>query len=199
VIVRIHQGQLLDPVFLQDGLRFLERRPERCCDQVLRGHELGDGLVVIARKADVAVGENAHQSFPLRDGHAGDVVVGHDFLGLRQACGRRQGDRVYDHPGLGTLDLVHLRRLQRDRAVAVDDAQSPFACQRDRHACFRHGVHSRGKGRRLQTYTGRQLRRYVDGGGEHCRALGHQQHIVERQGTDPIEIDAGHSPSLCSE
>ena len=53
------------------------------------------------------------------------------------ARGRRQRQRLDDHPGLGALDLVDLGHLLLDREVAVDDPDPALARERDRDAAPR--------------------------------------------------------------
>ena len=61
------------------------------------------GMVVVLRvdEAEVTVGEDADQAVVrLCDGHAADVVRGHDVLGVAEGCRRWERDRIDDHAGL---------------------------------------------------------------------------------------------------
>jgi hypothetical protein len=140
--VGVDHRELLDLVAVEDLLRLGERRADRRGDEVARRHECRDRLVDVVLEAEVAVREDADEdSAVVRDRDAGDLVSGHQLeCGAHRRVGR-QRDRLDDHPRLGPLDLVYLGDLRLDREVAVEDADSALARERDREPRLGDRVH----------------------------------------------------------
>ena len=95
-------------------------------------------------------------------GHAGDVVAGHQLE--RGGDGRvgAQRDGLGDHPGLGALHPVDLGDLLLDREVAVEDADSALAGQRDGQPRLGDRVHRGRDDRDLRARSPRVSRVAVD-------------------------------------
>ena len=75
----IHQGQLLNPVLMQDPLGFFKCGPYRCGDQILLGHYIGDGLIEVLLKYQVTISQDPDQSTIFSDRHPGDAIASHDL------------------------------------------------------------------------------------------------------------------------
>ena len=200
--VRIHDGQLLDLVAVEDPLGFLERRPLRRSDEPLARHQLRDRPLGLAVEAQVAVGEDADEPAAfVRDGNAGDAVTRHQLQRVGDTRVRPQRHRLDDHPRLRPLNLVHLGRLVGDREVAVHDADAADARERDRHSCLRNRVHGGRDERDAQLDRPREAGRGGDVVRENVRLRRLQQHVVEgqafarelrlerQQSLDPAELE----------
>jgi hypothetical protein len=149
--VGVDYRELLDLVAVEDRLGLLERRPDRCGDEVAIRHQRGNGLGRVGLEAQVAVREDADEdSVVVGDRNARDPVALHELERFRDRVVGPERDRLDDHPGLRALHLVDLRDLILDREVAVDDAEAPLPCQRDRQARLGHRVHRGGDDRDVQ-------------------------------------------------
>jgi len=96
-----------------------------------------------------------------------------------------QRHRLDDHPRLGPLHLVDLGDLRRDREVAVDDADSALARERDREAGLRHGVHRGRDDRDREVDRGREPGTRRDVVRQDVRLGGDEEHVVEREPLAP--------------
>ena len=180
--VRVDDRQLLDLVAMEDRLRLRQRRPERGCHQVARGHQRRHRLRRVGRETEIAVRQDPDERAHLvGDRHAGDVVRRHQVERVGDQCVPWQGDGLDDHPGLGALHLVHLRHLRVDRQVAMDDAHAALARQRDRKPRLSDRVHRCRDDRDFDGDAASQVGR----GGNLVRedaGLGRdEQNVVERQ------------------
>ena len=163
----------------QDHLGLLQGGANRRGDQVLAGHELMDGAIVIRDKAQIAVGQDAHQLAVLTDRHAGDAITGHEvFRILDQVMGREE-ERIGDHAVLRALDLIDVRSLIGDGHVLVDDTQAALTRHSNGHAGIGDGIHRGGHQRDVQLDHGGELDGHVNVLGQNLAAGGHQQHIVK--------------------
>jgi hypothetical protein len=148
----VDDRKLLDPMVLQDLLRLVERRSHRGGDQVLRGHHLRYRLFGIWIEAEVSVGDDPLQHpLAVDDRHAADGVFAHERESIADGGVEAEGDRIEDHPALRSFDAAHLFGLALGGHVLVDDSDSPFARQGDRHRGLRHRIHRRRQERRVQT------------------------------------------------
>ena len=181
--VGVDDRQLFDLVAVQDRPRLLEGRSDRSGDEIAVRHQGREGLVdTVVTEAEVAVGEDPNQPFFLvRDRDARDVVPRHQLeRGGNRGVGR-QRHRLDDHSGLGALDLVDLCDLLLDREVAVQDAETALARERDRESRLRHGVHRGGDDGDLERDLPRQARRGRNLVRQHGRIGRHQEDVVEGQ------------------
>ena len=178
--VLVDDRELLDPVAVEKALGLAEGRPDRRGHEVARGHQRRDRLRDVLLEAEVAVREDPDEAASLLgDRHPGDVVVLHQLERVGDERGRRQGQRLDDHPGLGALDLVHLGHLVGDREVAVDDPDPALAGESDRHPRLGHRVHRGGDDRDLERDRPGQPGRGRDVVREHGRLRRNQQDVVE--------------------
>jgi len=115
--VPIHDGKLLDPMFLKDLFCFLHGGPHGRRDEILLGHDLVDGLVEIRFEPEITVGEDSDEFFAFDDRDPGNVVLMHHLEGIPQTSVRGQGKRSGDHSAFRPFDLVHLGRLLLDGHV----------------------------------------------------------------------------------
>ena len=150
--LRIHHGKLLHLVFLEDRLHILAVRPGvRDGDQVFGRHDGADRDRQVVEEADVAVRDDAHEvPFAVGDGNAADVILPHQAEGVAHVLVLVDGDRVADHPVLGTLDLADLGRLGSNAHVLVNHADTTFARQGDRHRRLGDRIHRGGHDRYVQ-------------------------------------------------
>ena len=166
-------------MLVQDVFRLFERGAHRDGDQIFFGHHLADGNIEAGLKAQIAIGENAHQLSVLGDGHAGNFVLAHHFERVGNLGVRRHGDRIDDHAAFRALHLVHFVGLLLDRQVAMDDADAALLRQRDRHVRFRDRVHGGADDGNIQADIARELGLGVGQRRNNVGAGGQQQHVIE--------------------
>ena len=182
VVLIVDHQQLFHAVLVQDQLGLFERGAHRHGDQVFLGHHVADGNVGAGFKAQVAVGQNAHQPLALRHRHAGDLVAPHHFERVADHLVRADGHRVHDHAALRALHLVDLAGLVGDGQIAVHNADAALLRHGDGHARLGHRVHGRGEQRGVQRNVAGQLGLRADLHGHHVAVGGHQQHVIEGKG-----------------
>jgi len=175
----IDQGELLDAMLLQDLLGSFERRPDGRRHQPSGSHIVRDGTRIFGGKADIAIGEDAHQLGALGDRYTGDVIVCHERLGVAERRRRRQGDGIHDHARFATLDFVYLSDLFLDGAIAMDDAEASLPSQGDGHPGIGDGVHRRREDGDGQTNARREHCGDVHRIGQDLRIAGHEQHVIK--------------------
>src|SRR6185437_2216775 len=64
VEILVHHEQLFNTVLLENFFGLFEGRAHGYRDEIVFRHHLGNGLIEIAFEAEIAIGENAHQSRP---------------------------------------------------------------------------------------------------------------------------------------
>src|SRR5919204_532203 len=133
-------------------------------------------------KAQVAVGQDPDEPLLLaNDRDAGDVVTSHQLEGGTDRSVGGQRHRLDDRPRFGPLDLVDLHHLVLDREVPMQDAEPPFARERDREPRLGDRVHRRRDDRNLEADPAGQARPRRDLGRQHGRLGRDKQDIVEGQ------------------
>ena len=138
-----HQ-QLLDAPLLQKPFRVgeVDGLPHR--RQILRGHQFGNGRMVVLGEPHVAIGQNAHETpFGVHDREAGYVVLVLQMFGVRQGLVGAERHRLVDDAALKPFDPRHLRRLLIDGKIAVQHPKPAGLSHRNRHLSFGHRVHRR--------------------------------------------------------
>ena len=195
-IIGIDHQQFLDPVLVQEFLRLGLTDAFAHGDQPILGHQLGDLLPGVGRKAHVAVGENADEFSgravmrALHHRHAGDGV----FLHQRERVGERglriDSERIDHHAAFEFLDLAHLRRLLVGLEIAVDDAEAAGLRHGDRHRGLGHGVHGRGHNGNIERNLARHAGADIGVRRQDVGQAGLQQHVVEGE---TLARDAVHS------
>ncbi len=198
MIALVDDDQLLDAVLMQQafGLLAVDLGADR--DEAVLGHQLGDGLALVGREADVAIGEHADElavagavAGTLDDGDAGDLVGAHQVERVGERGGRVDGHWIDDHARLEFLHHGHLLGLLGGLEISVDDADAAGLGDRDGELALGHRVHGRGENRDVD----RDL--LGDAGGDvglsrqHLGAAGDQQHVVE--GEADIRLDDGRA------
>ena len=163
----------------QDLLSLLQGDALGGGDQVLLGHHVVDELVHVGLELHVPVGDDADQLSVVTDGHAGDAVLGHQLVGLRQGVARSQPEGVGDDAVLAALDHIHLLRLLADRHVLVDDADAALPGDGDGHAILGDGIHSGTDKRDIQPDFLCQVGVQIHISGQHIAGGGDQQHVVK--------------------
>jgi len=179
----VHDGQLFNPVLVQEALGLVHRRAGRHGDQPFaRGHHVGDGGLKVLLEAQVAVGQDADQDARrVGDGHARHMVAAHERLGVLELVFGRQREGVADDARLRPFHAVHLLRLLREREVLVDHPQAALLRDGDGQPRLRHRVHGRAQQRDVQADRPGQARAHVRVARKHPRTRGAQQHVVERE------------------
>ena len=177
----VHHEQFFHAVFVQDQLSLFERGAHGHRDQILTGHHVAHGNLGARFKAQIAIGEDAHQPLALRDGHAGDAIAAHDFERVADGLFRADGHGIDNHAALRTLHLVDFASLVGDGEVAVHDADAALLRHGDGHARLGDRIHSRGKERGVERNPLCQLSLRAYMRGHHLAVGGHQQDIVERK------------------
>ena len=181
-VIPVDYGQLLNAVFLEDGLRLVKRRAFKPGDEVVFRHDLVYAAGHIGLKLHVAVGDDADEpSVRVDYGHAGNAELRHERIRVAEGVVRAEGERVGDNAVFRALDHVHLFRLRVDAHVLVYDADAALARNGDRHAVLRHSVHRRAHHRHVQPDALCELRGEIDIRREHIALRRDEQHVVKRQ------------------
>jgi len=139
--VIVDDEQLLDPVLVKKPLRVLEADGLRHRDELVLGHDAGDGLFEVGLEAEVPVGQDPHQLTPFHHGNAGNLVAAHELEGVLHLLLGPDRDGVHDHAAFRFLYLVDLEGLALDAHIAVDDPDASLARHADCGLRFRHGIH----------------------------------------------------------
>ena len=181
--LRIHHGKLLHLVFLEDRLHVFAVRPGvGDGDQVVGRHDGADRDVQVVEEADVAVRDDAHEvALAVGDGDAADVVLLHQAERVAHGLVLVDGDRVADHPVLGTLDLADLGRLGGDAHIFMNHADASFPCQGDGHRRFGNGVHGSGHDRNVQGNVAGETGLQGDFPRQDFRVRRNEEYIVKSQ------------------
>ena len=137
--ILIYNGQLLNFMPAQDLLGLCQCGTFRCSDQILLGHHAVDQLGHIGLKFHIPVGNDANQLPVVADRHAGNLILGAQFVRLRQRVAGSQPERICNNAILTALDHVHLLSLSLNGHILVDDADTALPCHGYGHAVFRHG------------------------------------------------------------
>ena len=145
VVVFVYHRQLLDLVLLQylgcGGQVGLHVR----CHEVVFRHHVVHLLVQVALKAQVAVGDDAHQVVVfVYHGYAADMVFCHHVESVLDGGAAAYGHGVVYHSVLCTLHDCHLAGLLLDGHVLVDDADAALTSYGYGHLRLGDGVHGRG-------------------------------------------------------
>ncbi len=144
LVLIVHHQQLFHAVLVQDQLGLFERGAHGHGDQVFLGHHVAHGNIGARFKAQIAVGEDAHQPLALRHRHAGDAVAAHHIERVADHLLGADGHRIDDHAALRPLHLVDLAGLVGDGKIAVHNADAALLRHGDGHARLRHRIHGRG-------------------------------------------------------
>ena len=179
IALRVHDGQLLDPVVRQNLLGLLQGRSLRRGDQVFAGHHLADLPAVICFKPEIPVGQNADQLSVPRNGNAADPIAGHQVFGILNQVVGAQEERVGNHAVLAALHLVHLGCLFLDAHVLVNDSEAALPGHGDGHVRVRHRIHGRADHRDVQPDLRGKLNGEIHVSGEHLAPGRHQQYVVK--------------------
>src|SRR5271165_1518651 len=173
-----HQ-QLFHAMFVQNLFRFFERGANRNRDQMILGHHLGNGQIEARLKAQIAVGQNAHQLAVFSDRDAGDAEAAHQLQRVGNPLVGVNGDRVDDHAAFAAFYLVDLFRLPVDRKILVNDADAALLGQRDRQMGLRYGIHGGTDDGDIQCDVPGHPRARVGIGRKYGAARGLQQYVIK--------------------
>ena len=182
VAVVVHHQQFFNAVLMEQGLGLLQGDPHLGGDQVVLGHHLFDLLLQVGFKAQVPVGDDAHQFLPLHHRDAGDAVALHQLQDIGDPGLGPDGHRVDDHPGLRLFDLFRLQGLGLDGHVAVQDADAALAGQGDGRVRLGHRVHGGTDEGNVEGDAPGQAGAEVRFTGQHRRGPRQQQQIIESVG-----------------
>ena len=181
-VVLVNHGQLLNLVLLKYLGGGGQVRLLVSGHQVAAGHHVVDFVVQAALKAQVAVGDIAHQvALVVNNGNAADVVFGHQCQRLGHRATAADGHRVVNHAVLGTLHDGHLAGLSLYGHVLVDDANAALAGNGNGHRRFRDGVHGSRHKRHVQPDVARETRAQLYRAGQYFRISGDEKDVVESQ------------------
>ena len=177
----VDDQQLFDPVLVEQALGLVPLAAFRHGDQVLVGHQFGDGLALVTGKAHVAVGQDADQLLAARFDHrnAADPVLLHQQHGVGQRRARIDCYRVDDHAGFVLFHGQNGGGLLFDAQIFVHHTDAARLRHGDGHGGFRDRVH----GGRHQRDTNADAARNAGAGlcleRDDLRALGLEQNVVE--------------------
>ena len=165
----------------EDCLRGIEVGTDRRGHEVILRHHVRNRLIEIGFKAEVAVGQDADQLSVFGNRHAGDTIAAHQLLRVAHLMLGRKIERIGDNAVFASLDLVHHRRLRFNGHILMNNAQSAFTCNGNRHLVIRDRVHSGAEHRNIQPQIFCQLNRQIDFSRKHIALLRNEQHIVKRK------------------
>ncbi len=167
--------------------RVLERGADGHGEQRVLRHDLADRPGDVGLESQIAVREDAEQpplfASAFGDGHAGDAVLLHQVHRLVDAVLGRERDRVHDHAALRPLHAIDLGGLLLDRQVLVDHPDGAVLRHGDRQQRLGDGVHRRADERHVERDVAGEPCRDVDLVRHDLRVLGHEQHVVEGEGS----------------
>jgi hypothetical protein len=96
----------------------------------------------------MSAGDDADElAFVVDDGHAGDVLQRHDFLGPGDGGVGAEGHGVKDDAAFRPLHLVDFAALGFDGKVLVDDSDAALLGDGDGQTRLGDGIHCRGNER----------------------------------------------------
>ena len=166
-------------MFAEYFLSLFESGAHRRRHEIFFGHDVVYRLIEIGFKAQVAVGQNAHELLAPGNGHAGNAVLGHQGLRIANQVIGREEERIGDHAMLAALDLVHLRSLLINGHVFVNDAQTALTRHGNGQPRVGHGIHGRAQQRDVELDGWGQHGRGVHIPRKHAACTGHQEHVVK--------------------
>ena len=144
--LRIGHEQLFNPALLHqaDGRSAVNRFAQQ--SQIVRGHHGADRRAIVAGKAHIAVGHNAHHAvLRINNRKARDIVAVHQILGIGKGLIGAQRDGRINHATFKPLYTAHFTGLRFKVKVAVDHPNPARLRHSNRHARFGHSVHRRGQ------------------------------------------------------
>ena len=117
-VLAIDHEELLDLVLVEDLPRCVERRADGHREQRLARHHVADRSLDVGLEAQIPVRQDADQPAFLAaivgDRNARDAELLHQLERFVDPVGRRERDWIDDHPALGSLHAIDLRRLLVD-------------------------------------------------------------------------------------
>jgi hypothetical protein len=178
--VGVHHQQLLDAVGMQQALAGREITGVFGGDQP-GGHHLAHRPAEVVFKAQIAVGEDAHQPLVLHHREAVDAVAHHQGHRVAQGTVGLDDHRITHQSALGLLDPAHLVGLLGGLEVLVDEAQPPRPGHGDGGRSLGHGVHGRAHQRDAQHQAAAEVSASVYITRQDLGVGRLEQHIIERE------------------
>ena len=142
-------------------------------------HYLADGDIEAALKAQIAVGENAHQLPILGDRNAGNFVLAHNVESVGNLVVGRHGDGIDDHAALGALYFVDFIGLLLDGQIAMDQSRAALLRHGNGHVRFGNRVHGGADDGDIQADIAGELSLRIGLRGYHIATSRQQQHVIE--------------------
>ncbi len=140
--VVVDNRELFNLMLLQNLLGPIEVRPDGCGDEAILRHHRVQLDPTIRLEAEVTVRDDAGQApVAVDDGDTSDRIARHQTAGVGNGIGRRERNRIKNHPALRTFDTAHLGGLLLDGHVLVQDADPTLARHRDGHLRLGDGIH----------------------------------------------------------
>ena len=181
IAVLIYDGKFFDSVFAENFLRLFQGRTLGGGDESLLRHHVGDGLVVIAFKAKVAVGENADELALFGNGHAADTVFFHKFQSVLHEVVGFQEERVGNDAVFAAFYSVYVRSLFFDGHILVNDTEPPFPRHGNRHTAFGNRIHRRADQGQVELNLIAEFGPQIHVARQHVGCLRDQKYVVKRQ------------------
>ena len=180
--IACHDRKFLDLIFLEDLFRLFQVRTFRGGDQPFAGHDFADLSFIVMFKTQVPVGQDPHQFSGMVDnGDATDAVLFHQFLGIGDGSLYSEGDWIDDQPAFTSFHFPYLLGLIIDAHILMEDPNSSFTGEGDRHVGFRHSVHGGGDEGDVQGDVPGDAGMETDLPGEYFGIGGAEQHVIERK------------------
>ena len=201
----VHHQHALDTVLVHQVARFVAVGIFLDHDEpVARRHDVGDGLVEIALETQVAVGHDADDLLALHHRQAGYLVLAGQVEHIAHGHVRRNGNGIFHHAALETLDLGDLCRLFFGGHVLVHDADAALLRQGNRQARLGDGVHRSGQQRNVQGDVAGKLGAQTDIARQDVGMRRKQQYIVEGEGFlsnthGNLPLQSAHYIKTCAE
>ena len=134
VILVVNYREFLNLVLLQDGSGSNQVGLNVSGNQILAGHHLINLLVHVALEAEVTVGNNTYEMvLIIHHWNTTDMIIVHHIKGILHCTTATDSNRVINHTILSTLHDGNLTSLLLDAHVLVDNTNTTFAGDGNRH------------------------------------------------------------------
>ena len=143
MVVFVHNRQLLNLVLLQNLCSSNQVGLLMGRYQVVFRHDLVNGTVETALKAQVTVGNDTYEVIAIiyhRD--TTDMILRHDVECLSNCGAQRNRDRIIDHTVLSTFHDGDLTGLIVDRHILVNHTNTAFTGNGNSHLRLGNRIHS---------------------------------------------------------
>ena len=168
-------------MLVHQRLGFIAARALAHGDQLFaRGHDIFDRLIEIGLKAQIAIGDDAHDTtVSADDGQPGYFVLAGNVQHVTHGHHRGNGVGVFDNAAFKAFDFGDFGRLRGGRHVLVNNADAAFLRNRNRQVRLGYRIHGSRYDGNIQVDSARQARFEANLARQHGGMGGNQQNIIE--------------------